>query len=67
MPFLGDEAYTQRVVQLALDNVRAGGRPFACLIVNRETGEVLAEAANKVRRGRARPPLRGRNCCSALR
>lgn len=50
MPFLGDEAYTDRVVQLALDNVRAGGRPFACLIVNRENGEVLAEAANKVRR-----------------
>jgi tRNA(Arg) A34 adenosine deaminase TadA len=37
-----------RLIQLAHDNVKAGGRPFACIIANTETGEVLAEACNRV-------------------
>lgn len=38
----------ERVIQLATQNVREGGRPFACVIADSETGEVLAEAANGV-------------------
>lgn len=40
--------FIQRTIDLALANVEAGGRPFACLIV--KDGEVLAEAVNQSHR-----------------
>ena len=40
--------HTQRAVDLALANVDAGGKPFACVVVDRATGEVLHEATNQV-------------------
>lgn len=43
-----DRQYIERVIALAKQNVLAGGRPFACIIANSETGEVLAQAANQV-------------------
>lgn len=39
---------SERLVQLANANVAEGGRPFACIVANSDTGEVLAEAANQV-------------------
>ncbi len=39
---------TQRTVDLALANVEEGGKPFACLVVDQETGEVVHEATNQV-------------------
>lgn len=36
----------RRVVELARDNVRGGGRPFACVIV--KAGELIAESPNLV-------------------
>lgn len=41
-------AHTQRTVELALGNVAQGGKPFACLVVDRASGEVLVEATNQV-------------------
>ncbi|WIB59551.1 nucleoside deaminase [Curtobacterium sp. MCLR17_007] len=41
-----DTRLTERVVARALQNVREGGKPFACLIVR--DGKVLVEAANQV-------------------
>jgi guanine deaminase len=41
-----DDALAARTVQLANENVAAGGKPFACLIVR--NGEVLVEATNQV-------------------
>jgi guanine deaminase len=38
--------YIQRTIDLARDNVKNGGRPFACVIV--KDGRVLAEAVNQV-------------------
>ena len=38
--------FIQRTIDLALQNVEAGGRPFATVIVR--NGEVIAESANKV-------------------
>src|ERR1700735_4683815 len=38
--------FAQRTIDLARQNVIAGGRPFATLIA--KDGEVLAESANKV-------------------
>ncbi|QDU62801.1 Guanine deaminase [Planctomycetes bacterium Pan216] len=38
--------FVERVVQLALQNVEAGGRPFASII--ERDGEIIAEAANQV-------------------
>jgi guanine deaminase len=43
-----DESQLQRTVTLALDNVEAGGKPFACIVVDATSGEVLVEAANRV-------------------
>ena len=43
-----DRDLIQRVIQLATENVRQGGRPFACVIAESETGEIFAEAANAV-------------------
>ncbi len=40
--------FTQRAVDLALANVESGGKPFACLVVDHESGQVLHEAANQV-------------------
>ncbi|MEP7091747.1 MAG: nucleoside deaminase [Nocardioidaceae bacterium] len=40
--------FTQRAVDLALTNVEAGGKPFACVVVDRKTGMVLHEATNQV-------------------
>lgn len=39
---------TQRTVDLALTNVEEGGKPFACVIVDQATGEVVHEATNQV-------------------
>jgi tRNA(Arg) A34 adenosine deaminase TadA len=38
--------FIRRTIELALANVEAGGRPFACLIV--KDGQVLAEGVNRV-------------------
>jgi len=38
----------ERSVSAALDNVDAGGKPFACLVVDTATGETLHEATNQV-------------------
>lgn len=43
-----DESLPQRTLTLALDNVAAGGKPFACIVVDATSGAVLAEAANQV-------------------
>ena len=43
-----DEYYIEKVIALAESNVSVGGRPFACVIANPETGVILAEAANLV-------------------
>ncbi len=40
--------FTQRAVDLALANVEDDGKPFACLVVDQESGEVLHEATNQV-------------------
>jgi guanine deaminase len=41
-----DTRFTERVVQRAVQNVREGGKPFACLVVR--DGKVLVEATNQV-------------------
>jgi hypothetical protein len=46
----------QRLVALAHENVTEGGRPFACIVAHSDTGEILAEAANKVIRERESAP-----------
>ena len=38
----------RRSLDLALANVEAGGKPFACVVVDAATGEVLHEATNQV-------------------
>lgn len=38
--------FIERTIEVAKENVKDGGRPFACLIV--KDGKVLVEAANKV-------------------
>lgn len=38
----------QRTVDLAVTNVEHGGKPFACIVVERESGNVLHEATNQV-------------------
>jgi guanine deaminase len=43
-----DEELVARAVQAAQENVDAGGKPFACLVVDRDSGEVLVEATNQV-------------------
>lgn len=43
-----DQAFLQRAVDLARDNVERGGRPFGALLV--KDGEVLAEAVNEIHR-----------------
>ncbi len=43
-----DESLLQRTLTLALANVEAGGKPFACIVVDATSGEVLIEAANQV-------------------
>lgn len=45
---LDDHYYIEKVIQLAQENVLAGGRPFSCVIVNSNTGDILAEASNLV-------------------
>lgn len=42
--------FTQRAVDLALRNVEEGGKPFACVVVDHDTGEVVHEATNQVSR-----------------
>jgi guanine deaminase len=41
-----DTRFTERVVRRAVQNVREGGKPFACLVVR--DGKVLVEATNQV-------------------
>ncbi|UZJ24279.1 nucleoside deaminase [Rhodococcus antarcticus] len=43
-----DESLLQRTVSMALQNVEDGGKPFACIVVDAQSGEVLAEATNQV-------------------
>lgn len=43
-----DASPSQRSVDLALHNVRHGGKPFACVVVERAGGETLVEANNQV-------------------
>ena len=43
-----DATHARRSVELALTNVHDGGKPFACVVVDRATGQVLHEAANQV-------------------
>lgn len=43
-----ERALAARTIELALDNVREGGKPFACVVVDDATGEVLVEATNQV-------------------
>ena len=43
-----DRDLIERVIRLAKENVREGGRPFACVIAESDTGNILAEAANAV-------------------
>lgn len=40
--------HIQRAVDLAVENVNQGGKPFACIVVDRQSGEVLIEATNRV-------------------
>ncbi|MBC3760807.1 nucleoside deaminase [Quadrisphaera oryzae] len=42
------DQHADRAVELALANVEAGGKPFATVVVDRSSGEVLAEATNQV-------------------
>ncbi|WP_048307248.1 nucleoside deaminase [Halomonas sp. PR-M31] len=42
------ETLTQRSVELALNNVEEGGKPFACIVVDQKSGEILHEATNQV-------------------
>lgn len=39
---------TTRAVDLAVQNVADGGKPFACLVVDRTSGQVLVAATNQV-------------------
>lgn len=41
-------AHTQRTVDLAVENVQQGGKPFACVVVDHDTGETVHEATNQV-------------------
>lgn len=43
-----DPALSARTIELALDNVAQGGKPFACIVVSAEDGDVLVEATNQV-------------------
>ena len=43
-----DQALIERVIELAQQNVREGGRPFSCVIAESATGKILSEAANAV-------------------
>ena len=43
---MSDEEFIQQTVNLAIKNVKEGGRPFACLIV--KDGKVLKAAQNLV-------------------
>lgn len=45
---MSDPAISQRSIDLALDNVRQGGKPFACVVTERDSGEILCEATNQV-------------------
>ncbi|MDO9380096.1 MAG: nucleoside deaminase [Nocardioidaceae bacterium] len=40
--------HLQRTVDLAELNVREGGKPFACVVVDAGSGDVLVEATNQV-------------------
>ncbi|GAB2471799.1 nucleoside deaminase [Jatrophihabitans fulvus] len=43
-----DARLVQRSIELAVDNVSRGGKPFACIVVEDDSGEVLVEATNQV-------------------
>lgn len=43
---VADAHFVERSVELALENVDAGGKPFACLLV--QDGKVIVEATNQV-------------------
>jgi guanine deaminase len=40
------DQFMRRAIALALDNIRAGGGPFGCVIV--KDGHIIAEGANRV-------------------
>ena len=43
-----DPQHAARSVTLALENVAEGGKPFATIVVDAESGEVIHEATNQV-------------------
>jgi len=43
-----DQFFIEKVISLAKKNIKAGGVPFACLIVNSSTREILAEATSQI-------------------
>ena len=43
-----DQAFVQQVIELAVDNVRRNGGPFAALVV--QDGKIIATGANQVTR-----------------
>ncbi|MDO9352187.1 MAG: hypothetical protein Q7T55_00740, partial [Solirubrobacteraceae bacterium] len=43
-----DPALVARAVDLARTSVADGGKPFACVVVDAASGEVLHEATNQV-------------------
>ncbi|MEJ5946650.1 nucleoside deaminase [Pseudokineococcus basanitobsidens] len=43
-----DRDHLRRTLELASANVDDGGKPFACVVVDAATGEVLVEAVNHV-------------------
>lgn len=43
-----DRELIERVISLAEQNARQGGRPFSCVIAESTTGAILAEAVNAV-------------------
>lgn len=40
--------HIERTIELANQNVERGGKPFSCVIVSSETGEVFAESPDRV-------------------
>lgn len=42
------ETLVQRCVELSLNNVEDGGKPFTCIVVDQQSGEILHEATNQV-------------------
>lgn len=48
MPETSERALAQHTVDLAARNVAEGGKPFACVVVDRAEGRIVHEATNQV-------------------